>query len=405
VPVWHAATTPWVRDGRLVVLGVIQEQHPDRGRLFAQWKGFDWPILHDPINVLGLSGVPELVAIDEHGIVRDTGPRRERFETGFLKKRFPDDAVRSATKRVTPAVPAGGPRPDLEALRARARKEGSAAAWRELGDALALWGGGAELSAAIEAYAQALRREPHDGPTLFRLGVCYRQRCESSARRSGDFQAAIDAWEDALARDPNQYIWRRRIQQYGPRLDKPYSFYDWVAEAEKAIRGRGDKPVPLVVRPGGAEIAYPERAFGASAGSPRNPDPEGKLRRDRDGSVRAEATVVPGRARPGRTARIHIVLRLDPKAKAHWDNEADPLRLWVDPPEGWQITDRLIAAPSGTGALSDEERTLEFELKVPRTAHGKVRIPAYALYHVCDDRHGQCRLLRLDVPIAVTVGE
>jgi hypothetical protein len=39
-------------------------------------------------------------------------------------------------------------------------------------------------------------------------------------------QKAVQYWTMALDMDSNQYIWRRRIQQYGPRLEKPYSFYD-----------------------------------------------------------------------------------------------------------------------------------------------------------------------------------
>ena len=69
-----------------MLLGITQEQDPDRCRLLAQWKGFGWPILHDPINIMGSRGVPVLVAIDEHGIVRDTAPRLDRFQADFLNR-------------------------------------------------------------------------------------------------------------------------------------------------------------------------------------------------------------------------------------------------------------------------------------------------------------------------------
>ena len=72
VPVWHEGTAGWVKEGKLVVLGVTQEQHADRCRLLAQWKGFDWPILHDPINVLESLAVPILVAI-EKGFFKEQG--------------------------------------------------------------------------------------------------------------------------------------------------------------------------------------------------------------------------------------------------------------------------------------------------------------------------------------------
>ena len=74
MPVWHEATKQLVEDGKLVVLGVVQEQHPDRCRLFAQWKGIDWPILHDVLNLVGPDAVPIYIAIDEHGPVILTVP-------------------------------------------------------------------------------------------------------------------------------------------------------------------------------------------------------------------------------------------------------------------------------------------------------------------------------------------
>ena len=202
-----------VKDGKIVLLGITQEQHPDRCRLLAQWKGFGWPILHDPINIMGSSAVPILVAIDEYGIVRDTKPRLARFEADFLNKTFADDAVAVEPGWQTPQLPAGHDRPDFDALRKAAEREPTAAAWRTLGDALTLWGGDNQINAAIDAYTRALKFAPNDGPTKYRLGVCYRRRYESAWRQSGDFQEAIDRWGGALERDPNQYIWRRRIQQ------------------------------------------------------------------------------------------------------------------------------------------------------------------------------------------------
>jgi hypothetical protein len=113
--------------------------------------------------------------------------------------------------------------------------------------------------------------------------------------------------------------------------------------------------------------------------------------------------VAPARLRAGQAARVHVVLRLNGKKQAHWNNEAEPLRLWVDPPEGWQISEQLVQAPAVRDAVSGEERHVDFEIKAPREARGKVRLAAFALYHVCDDKGGQCRFLRLDVPIEIMV--
>jgi tetratricopeptide (TPR) repeat protein len=400
VPVWHEGAAKWVKEGRLVLLGVTQEQHADRCLLLAQWKGFDWPILHDPINVLEATGVPILVAIDEHGIVRSTRPALGTFQAEFLERSFADDAQGKDSSRITPVLKRSGASPDWDALRARAKESYTAAPWRDLGDALALWGGDDHLEEAMDAYGRALRLEPKDGPALFRLGVCFRRRSESARRRPGDLQAAIDAWGQALDFDPNQYIWRRRIQQYGPRLDKPYAFYDWVEAAEKDVRARGQKPVSLTVRPVGAEIAQPVKAL-AQLGEVRAPDPHGRVHRDKDGLIRAEVTVVPARVRPGQAVRVQVVLRLDPKKQAHWNNEAEPLQFWVDPPDGGQVSDRLLQTPAIREPVSTEERALDFEVKTPREARDKVRLDAYALYHICDDQGGKCRFLRLDIPIKI----
>ena len=391
-----------MQEGKLVLLGVTQEQHADRCQLFGQWQGLRWPILHDPLNVLEVTGVPILVALDEHGIVRSTRPLLSTFQADFLDKTFPDDAKGRQAIRVTPSLQVGAGSPDWDALRARAREVNAAGVWRELGDALALWGGASHLDEALDAYGRVLKLDPKDAPARFRLGVCYRRRSETAQRRSGDFQAAIACWGRALDLDPNQYIWRRRIQQYGPRLDKPYAFYAWVQEAEKAIRARGEQPVALAVRPRGAEIAAPLKALPALREA-RDPDPDGRVHRDKDRLIRAEVTVAPARVRPGQAVRVQVVLRPDANQQAHWNNEVEPLRLWVDPPEGWQVSERLLRAPAVQEAVSAEERTLEFEIKAPQAARDKVRVSVYALYHVCDDKGGQCRFLRLDVPVELTV--
>ena len=401
--VWHEGLKEWVKEGKLALLGVTQEQHPDRCRLLAQWHRFDWPILHDPINIMGRSAVPVFVAIDERGIVRDTKPRLNTIKTAFIDKSFIAEARDDGPRRLTPAVPAGQASPDFEALRRHAKTEQSFAGWRDLGDALAVWGGDGQVNAALDAYQRAASLDPKQAAVQFRIGVCYRRRYESKQRQPGDFQAAIDGWSRALALDPNQYIWRRRIQQYGPRLDKPYAFYDWVSDAEREVAARGEKPVELTVRPGGAEIAHPLTTFPTKPTAAHSPDPQGKVRRDEQGLIRAEVTLVPGRVRPGQAVRIHVVLRPEVSRKAHWNNEAEPLRLWIDPPEDWQAAERLLLYSGVKQPVTGEDRALDFEVKAPGRAKGKVRLSAYALYHVCDDAGGQCRFLRLDIPIEVPV--
>jgi len=391
VPVWHEATREWVKQGRLVLLGVTQEQHADRCRLFAQWKRFDWPILHDPINLLEAPAVPIVVAIDEHGIVRAIRPRPETFKAEFLDKTFADDAQPGAPRSAGP--------PDLASLRRKAEASPGAGAWRALGDALTIWGGPGRVDEGIDAYTRALALDPADKNALFRLGVAHRMRHESAARRPGDFQAAIDAWGRALKLDPNQYIWRRRIEQYGPRLTKPYSFYDWVVQAKAEISRRGETPIPLTVEPYGSELAGPVRDVLADTATPVEPDPKGQIHRDEQRLIEAEVVVVPSPVGPGKAARVHLTFRPSAAHAGHWNNESTPLRVWIDGAEGWTISTRLLEAPQSDRPESDEVRRVDFEVKAPPTAMGTTRLAAYALYNTCEQAGGRCLFLRQDLTI------
>jgi tetratricopeptide (TPR) repeat protein len=395
VPVWHAKAQKLVDAGRLVIVGVVEEQHPDRCRLFLQWQRIKWPMMHDPINTLRLSAVPIITAIDEYGIVRFKRPDPASIERDFLDRSYPKP------ERMPDIGPATAP--DRKALRARAEHAQTAAAWRDYADAAVLWDGAKGVEAAITAYRRALAIDPADGAAHFRLGVCYRLRYDSPRRQEGDFQRALDAWQAALDRDPNQYIWRRRIQQYGPRLEKPYPFYDWVAEARAALRSRGETPIPLVTEPTGAEIAQPIRAFVESA-APVEPDPQDRITRDAGRYIRVETVVAPAHLKPGATARVHLIFRVDAKHHAHWNNEAEPLRVWVRTPAGWGIDQRLIELPNPRGPATTELRQINFEIRVPANAPpGTTTLFAYALYNVCEDAAGQCLYRRQDISIPVHV--
>jgi hypothetical protein len=395
VPVWHAKAQQYVDAGKLAIVGIVEEQHPDRCRLFLQWQRIGWPMLHDPINQTGQSGVPIVTAIDEYGIVRLTNPNPDTIERDFLARSYPKPT----------SMPDSGPAvaPDWKALHKTAERTNRAADWREYADADALWGGPQGVEEAINAYKRTAALDPNDAASHFRLGVCYRMRYDSPRRQPGDFQKALDAWQDALDRNPNQYIWRRRIQQYGPRLEKPYPFYDWVSQARADIQARGETPVTLVAEPGGAEIAAPSRAF-APGGEASEPDPKNRIARDAGQYIRVETAIAPARLKPGGVARIHLILRPVARHRAHWNNEAEPLRIWVRAPEGWGVDRRLIELPNPKSPTSAEVREADFEVRVPDHAPvGRVMLSAYALYNVCEDIAGLCLFRRQDVTIPVPV--
>lgn len=394
MPGWHEATTAARKSGDLVLLGVIQEQHPRRCELFAQWKQFDWPILHDPLNVLGLRVVPVVVAIDEHGIVRSTNLRMGDFQT-FLSKNF--------EAPLTPVPEVDATRPAIAKLVQEAAKSESVDSLGRLADALVLWEDIESINQSISTYAKALAIDPDNASLHFRLGVAYRMRHDSPQRQDGDFQNAVTRWGRALELDPNHYIYRRRIEQYGPRLIKPYAFYDWVKQARAEIQARGETPTQLAVEPSGAEIAYPSRRFDAKSDKALNPDPKGKIDRDKDSLVQSSVVVVPHVIRTGQSARVH--LRFRPSGNAHWNNEVQPLQVWVDAPDGWKVETTNLAAPLPQAAESKEERAFEFEIQPVRQWGGKAIVRAYALYYVCEEGGGTCLYLRKDIEIPIQIGQ
>jgi tetratricopeptide (TPR) repeat protein len=397
VPGWHEATKKWQQEGKIQMAGIIEEQHPDRAQLFMQWKQMSWPVLVDSLDVLGVSEVPITLAIDEYGVIRMVNPDPGEIEERFLNMTFEKPVnLQGVADRA----------PDLDTLK-RATQHDTVAAWSTYANALIEWSGPQRTSDAIQAYQRVLRQEPGSGALHFRLGVAYRKRYDSNFRQPGDFQKAVEQWSAALEIDPNQYIWRRRIQQYGPRLDKPYSFYDWVAIARKEIAARGEIPVPLSVEPSGAEFARrSEGSFTAASNTAKEPDPQGRILRDAGQFIKVETAVVPNTRAQEVFERVHVVFRPNPENKTHWNNEAGEFAFWVDAPVGWSVSQHLITIPNPSPEPSLEARDVEFEVKGPKRSLAQpVTLPAYALYYVCEDVHGVCMYRRQDVPITSSTHE
>lgn len=343
----------------------------------------------DSYNLLEVAAVPITLGIDEYGIVRLAARDPKVIEEQFLNQTYEKPAnLEEVTK------------PNLERLKTDA-KNGGAEAWRNYTRVLGLWS--ADMNEAIDAYTRCIELDSRHAPAYFRLGVAYRKRYDSNKRHEDDFQNAVKYWAKALELNPNQYIWRRRIQQYGPRLDKPYSFYDWVNQARKEIAARGETPVPLTVEPGGAEFAYPTKSFEVTTTEKKEPDPQGRIERDNT-LIQVETAVVPPNVRPGGSVRVHLTLTPNEKKKAHWNNESEPTMIWLNPPSGWQVDSRLLTTPHVTNAVSHEQRKVEFEVQCPQDAQtGTIVIPAYMLYYICEDVNGTCLHRRQDVRIQIEV--
>ncbi len=390
MPVWHEALKPWIEAERLQVVGITQEQHRDRCRLYAQWRGFDWPILWDPLNLTGAQAVPNFLGLDEHGVVRWNSPRPDGFEERFLDVAFEAPAAPDA--RNAPAV--------SRALLEDPARGGFAgpvlAAYARI-----LWGGEEALDAAIATLAEDLDDPVQDPRAIFRLGVAYRLRFDTPRRRTGDFRRALEAWSRALERDPNQYIWRRRIQQYGPRLDKPYPFYGWVDEARRELRARGETPVELV-----AALTGSERSAGARGQPPAEsepavePDPEGGVRRDDGDWLLVETAVARDTGGRAGVVRVHVDLKPRAEGSMVWNNEAEPLQLWIDAPAGWDVSPQLLTFPNPAAATSREPRALDFEVHAPEELRSGT-LAAYVLVHACEKESGRCVFLRRDLALPV----
>lgn len=390
MPVWHEATREARDAGRLEILGITQEQHPARCRLFAQWHGIDWPILWDPFNLTGSKVVPHFTLVDEHGVIRKARAKPEDLDA-FLETTWPAPSAR-APEEPSPAclvAPVPSAAPDRAAWPAvRALLEAAATDT------------GADPADAIRALATDAAAHPDDPAAAFRLGVAYRLRHDGPHRQDGDFQRALDAWSRALQGDPSQYIWRRRIQQFGPRLDKPYAFYGWVEEARRDVEARGESPVPLE-----AELTWSERfgKEGLERTAPEAPDPQGKLPRDDEGLVRIETAVVHDSAEERRAVEVHVMVRPNDPPRFAWHADAEDAILWIeDPAEGgpWLVEPRgLAVAPSA----DDERGELIFELEVRpgEGAEGPVTLRGYVALPVCRDDDGTCLWLRKDVEIVV----
>lgn len=396
-----------------MVIGVVQEQHPDRARLYAQWRQYDWPIFVDSLNLLDVAVVPVPIALDASGVVRHRRISPSTVVKEFIEARFPVVELPGSYNRA--------PVPNVAPLRARAEKQQSAQAWRELGDACFLLSRSSEhrettaappLCDAVVAYQRAVELDSSDGRAQFRLGVALRERSESKLRRPGDAQEAVRRWGEALAINPNQYIWRRRIQQYGPRLDKPYNFYFWIEQARKEIAARGETPVVLSVEPRGSELAPPagkDEAPGSGATqSPRYSKICGadtsRLQRDVGQMVAIEPTITPARVRPGHLVRARVLFRVNEQSRPYWNNEADDLTVCLDLPQGVELGEGTLSHPNQKQPETQETRSVEFEFAVEKTApRGPIEVPAYALYYVCGNKGGKCRYQRQDFTLTLQV--
>jgi len=397
LPVWQEAVKEYVDSGELVAIGVVQEQHPDRTRLYRQWRQLKWPIFVDSLNTIGhINVVPVPVALDEAGLVVDADFRPAELDE-FMKHANNETPFPKTFNIASP--------PSMELIMASLANDPSFDIFLAMGTAYFHSGDVRDLDTAVFALQEAASMEPDNDDVQFRLGTTLRRRSETRFRKPGDQQAAVDHWTKALDADPNHYIRRRRLQQYGPRLDKPYNFYFWVEEARKDIRARGEEPVELTAEPMGSEIAAPQKAGQPTEISKRErPDKDNQIVRDEKNLVIIEGLVTPSRVQAGKRVRGRMTFRLNEKTEPWWNNEADDLTMWLDLPEGLTLVEGSLDFPNPETPETQELRQVEFEIGIGDSLPaGTHQIPGFALYYVCEDEGGVCRFLRQDFSLTVTV--
>lgn len=392
MPGWQREVKGLVESGRLQVAGILQEQHADRALLFHQWQRLDFPLLVDSYNELGVKVVPIHLLLDAAGRVVAVNPQPKELP------RLLDELAALSPPNLIDAAP-----PELTAPTPPGLQVGVPTPSERLKRATVPLVYGAPEDKAIQALRQATQVPSTEAKAWFRLGVALRHRFEDEGDAE-DFSAAVEAWRKALALDPNHYIWRRRIQQYGPRLDKPYPFYDWVAQARKDIAARGETPRTLRVEPVGAELTAPlprktaEPTLNAHAGV-EFPDPKDQVEHD-DGLILAKSIVVPdtqGRA----AARVHLSFQPHAGRAAHWNNEVEPARVWLQLPEGWSSPTPQLTLSQSAEEVSTETRSVEFELRgAPGASFTDFSAVLFA--HVCEGVDGTCVYRRIEVKLRLS---
>jgi hypothetical protein len=104
---------------------------------------------------------------------------------------------------------------------------------------------------------------------------------------------------------------------------------------------------------------------------------------------------------------VHLIFRPNTSVKAHWNNEAAGLTVWINRPVGWELSGSTYTIENPPEPVSHESRRIEFELFRPHPEifdHEKVN--GYALYYVCEDIDGNCLYRRQDfsIPMIKTGG-
>lgn len=341
--------------------------------LFLQWKQMeDMTMMIDSYNLLALKAVPITLLIDEAGIIRHRNPSRDDLQK-FINS--PPAEVGSAPEAPRPYNPVSQRAPLRNTLINLTDRERSL------------------RSHAADKFEELAR-------TNFQLGVGYRKNYDTGFGQIDDFKHAVTYWKKALLLDPSNYIARRRVQQYGPQLDKPYPFYNWIAQARQEITARGETPLPLLVEPRGAEITLPEKNLPKTK-TPPHPDPENKLPQDEQRLFNHIVVFVPHTDQKTEAYRVFVDMKPFHQG-TKWNDEAGPTTLRPVAPPNWTVHPEVIEFTPVKGTPANANRSIEFELRRSKPADPFVETfpPTLSLQFFLNVCHGEpevCQFLRFDI--------
>jgi hypothetical protein len=138
--------------------------------------------------------------------------------------------------------------------------------------------------------------------------------------------------------------------------------------------------------------------------TPREPDADGRVLRDRGHFIRIESVVDPPAVEPGQAARVRLLLRPHPESEAHWNNEMEEVRIWLQPGEGWEVDRQEMVLPNPEQPWSAETREGVFEARpTSRALNASAGLPGYALYYVGERPEAACLYRRQDFTVHIDV--
>ena len=94
--------------------------------------------------------------------------------------------------------------------------------------------------------------------------------------------------------------------------------------------------------------------------------------------------------------RIGYLPLLSDEAKGHWNNEAEPMQIWVDAAGDGVPAQRFVVDPP-PAAISDELRRVDFEVR----HEGPLTLRGFALFGVCTSGDGTCLWRRVDFVVEI----